>query len=83
MKKVLSSIALSLCAVVALAQPKYEVRAVWLTTNGGLDWPKGETSVSQQKTDLCEILDKLEEANFNTIIFQALCKVIICFRKIW
>lgn len=74
MRKVLSSIALSLCTVAALAQPKYEVRAVWLTTNGGLDWPKGETSVSQQKADLCEILDKLEDANFNTIIFQAQVK---------
>ena len=74
MKKILLTIAVSMCVIAAFAQPKQEVRAVWLTTNGGLDWPKGETSVSQQKTDLCEILDKLEAANFNTIIFQAQVK---------
>lgn len=74
MKKILIAITFSMCAMVAMAQPKHEVRAVWLTTNGGIDWPKGETSVSQQKADLCEILDKLEDANFNTIIFQAQVK---------
>lgn len=56
------------------AQPKQEVRAVWLTTNGGLDWPKGEYDEATQKTNLCAILDKLAAANFNTIIFQAQVK---------
>ena len=74
MKKIISFVVIGLFSIVALAQPKYEVRAVWLTTNGGLDWPKGETSISQQKSNLCEILDKLEDANFNTIIFQAQVK---------
>ena len=56
------------------AQPKYEVRAVWLTTNSGLDWPKGVYDETTQKENLCEILDKLADANFNTIIFQAQVK---------
>ena len=56
------------------AQPKYEVRAVWLTTNSGLDWPKGVYDEATQKENLCEILDKLADANFNTIIFQAQVK---------
>lgn len=54
-----------------MAQPKAEIRAVWLTTNGGSDWPKGEYSVSAQKQNLIEILDRLKEANFNTVVFQA------------
>ena len=74
MKKILL---LSITLVSALsisAQPKYEVRAVWLTTNSGLDWPKGVYDETTQKENLCEILDKLADANFNTIIFQAQVK---------
>lgn len=54
--------------------PKYEVRAVWLTTIGGLDWPHSyaqtETSIKKQKKELIDILDKLKKANINTILFQ-------------
>ena len=39
LKRILSIILL-FCALSIAAQPKYEVRAVWLTTLGGLDWPK-------------------------------------------
>lgn len=56
------------------AQPKSEVRAVWLTTNSGLDWPKAKYNESDQKKSLEEILDKLEAANFNTIVFQVQVK---------
>lgn len=56
------------------AQPKHEVRAVWLTTNSGSDWPKGEYDETAQKELLIEILDRLADANFNTIIFQAQVK---------
>ena len=53
---------------------KYEIRATWLTTLGGMDWPKskaqGNQSVDKQKKELCDILDQLKEANFNTILFQ-------------
>ncbi len=54
--------------------PKHEVRAVWLTTIMGLDWPKTKaTSASgreQQKQELCEILDRMQACHINTIVLQ-------------
>ncbi|WP_313382285.1 family 10 glycosylhydrolase [Proteiniphilum saccharofermentans] len=50
--------------------PATEVRAVWLTTNYGLDWPRNRTSVETQKKELTGILDSLKRYNFNTVIFQ-------------
>lgn len=69
-------IILLLCAVLSLnAQPRQELRAVWLTTLEGLDWPstKGTSAAIErrQKQELCEILDKLKRANVNTVLFQA------------
>lgn len=56
------------------SQPKYETRAVWLTTIGGLDWPhsysQSPRSEEKQKRELTEILDKLAAANINTILLQ-------------
>lgn len=49
--------------------PKREVRAVWLTTASGLDWPKSRNPASQQK-ELRTILRHLHAAHFNTIFFQ-------------
>lgn len=64
----------SICIAVS-AQPKQELRAVWLTTLEGLDWPstKGtSTAVEQkQKQELCHILDLLKRANVNTVLYQA------------
>lgn len=54
--------------------PKYEVRAVWLTTIGGIDWPhsyaQSERSVEKQKEELRAILDRLQKANINTVLLQ-------------
>ena len=54
--------------------PKYEVRAVWLTTIGGIDWPhsyaQSERSAKKQKEELRAILDRLQKANINTILLQ-------------
>ncbi|GHV13365.1 hypothetical protein FACS1894169_00300 [Bacteroidia bacterium] len=50
--------------------PATEVRAVWLTTNWGLDWPAQGTSVTAQKEELERILDVLKRENFNTVLFQ-------------
>ena len=50
--------------------PAVEVRAVWLTTNYGLDWPLNRTSDVAQKKELIDILDNLKKHNFNTILFQ-------------
>ncbi len=53
--------------------PKAEVRAVWLTTNGALDWPS-TYNVTKQKKELTDMLDRLAQANFNTILFQVQAK---------
>ena len=51
------------------AQPKEEVRAVWLTTAFGLDWPKSHDK-EIQKEEIINILDELKDANFNTVMLQ-------------
>lgn len=48
-----------------------EVRAVWITTNYGLDWPRNRTNQEVQKRELIAILDSLQKHNFNTVLFQA------------
>lgn len=54
--------------------PKYEVRAVWLTTIGGIDWPhsyaQSERSAEKQKEELRATLDRLQKANINTVLLQ-------------
>ena len=56
------------------AQPKIEIRAVWLTVNFGLDWPdkpfKNKYDIEQQKNDLTRILDSLKAINMNMVFFQ-------------
>ena len=73
LKRILSIILL-FCALSIAAQPKYEVRAVWLTTLGGLDWPKSYAhdgmGIQRQQEDLCHILDQLQAINVNTVLFQ-------------
>ncbi len=67
-----------LMAVLAMSAqtiyPKHEVRAVWLTTIGGLDWPhnysNGGASAERQKEELRQILNKLQKANVNTVLLQ-------------
>lgn len=55
--------------------PRQEVRAVWLTTLSGLDWPgrpqAGPEGAARQKAELCAILDRLQAAGLNTVLFQA------------
>lgn len=56
------------------SQPKYEIRATWLTTLGGLDWPSQKATspkgIELQKQELCKTLDALKRANFNTVLLQ-------------
>ena len=60
------------------ASPKFEMRAVWLTTNWGLDWPsqpaRTYTDMLQQQAELCNLLDEVASLGFNTIFFQARIK---------
>lgn len=68
-------IAAQLCALLpdAVAQhsPR-EVRAVWLTTLLGLDWPDAALrgNAAAQKQALRAILDDLREKKYNTVFFQ-------------
>ena len=63
--------------------PKRDVRATWISTVWGLDWPSStvpaatgtneaarETARNSQKSGLITILNKLQAANFNTVFFQ-------------
>lgn len=53
---------------------KTEMRAVWLATIYGLDWPKTQAKTAaaevQQQRELETILDGLVEAGFNTVFLQ-------------
>lgn len=65
------------CAVQAqqIGAPKYEYRAVWLTTIENLDWPKtlvkSSADIVRQQQELCSVLDSLKELNVNTVLLQA------------
>ena len=54
--------------------PLRETRAVWLTTIGGIDWPRtyahSRATMLRQQEELCNILDQLQKANINTILLQ-------------
>ncbi|WP_372947227.1 family 10 glycosylhydrolase [Mariniphaga sp.] len=57
--------------------PKREMRASWLTTVWGLDWPKtkiptggGNLYINQQKDQLIRILDSMQLAGMNAVFFQ-------------
>ena len=56
------------------AQPKHEIRTTWLTTLGGMDWPRNKATsaegIRRQQQELCDILDRLKEVNFNTVMMQ-------------
>lgn len=51
---------------------KREMRGVWIATVANIDWPsqKGGSTL-QQRNELLDMLDELEKANINTLIFQA------------
>lgn len=77
----------SLISVVALAvePPKREIRAVWLTTIYGLDWPHkpatNERERLAQQRALTDILDRLADANFNTVFIQARLRGDVIYRS--
>ena len=54
--------------------PKYEYRAVWLTTIENLDWPhtqvKTPADVERQKGELVVLLDSLQAMHINTVLLQ-------------
>lgn len=54
--------------------PKREVRAVWLTTLGGLDWPRTKATSHErmilQQQELCDKLDRLRTIGINLVYLQ-------------
>ena len=74
-KFILSLLLLATSFLSLSAQPKREVRAVWLTTIGGLDWPHNYArqglAIERQQQELRTILDKLQKAGVNTVLLQA------------
>ena len=74
MKKYLCNVLFLCFSLMLCAQPKHEVRAVWLTTLGGMDWPSTYAhdgmGISLQQQQLCQILDRLKAINVNTVLFQ-------------
>ncbi|MCD7714501.1 MAG: family 10 glycosylhydrolase [Prevotella sp.] len=64
--------------------PKREARAVWLTTIGGLDWPhtysRGNSSeIALQKRELTDILDRLQRAGTNIVLFQTRIRATVVY----
>ena len=75
MKRIIS-ILLYMAVLLPLAAqpPKHEVRAAWITAVYGLDWPHKPATTEAgrmvQQRDVCDILDRLQDANFNTVFLQ-------------
>lgn len=53
-----------------LQYPSKEMRAVWVTTAWGLDWPLGDYNETSQKQKYIQYLEKCQELKINTIFFQ-------------
>ncbi len=78
MSRFFTLIILSLSALYLQAStpaPKYEMRAVWLTTNWGLDWPSAPArnlrEAEKQQIELSQLLDHVASIGINTVFFQA------------
>ena len=70
MKKIILLFLSLLAAAMLIAQPKQEIRAVWLATNPyALDWPKSVVERSQKdhlegvRSGTADILDPLSKRN--------------------
>ena len=60
-----------------------EVRAVWLTTLQGLDWPSRpaatDDAARRQRDELCRQLDKLQAAGINVVLFQTRLRATVAY----
>ncbi len=72
MKKTLLFIALLFLQTTAFSQGvKREMRAAWISTVYGIDWPKATDPAATQKTKLAGLLTSLKANGINTVYFQA------------
>ena len=80
MKRTLILIYVLIACIMTEAQPvatpslNDEIRAVWLTTIGGIDWPRtyatSPATIEQQKWELTRMLDRLKLIRINTVLLQ-------------
>ena len=80
MKRTLILIYVLIACIMTEAQPvatpslNDEIRAVWLTTIGGIDWPRtyatSPATIEQQKRELTHMLDRLKLIRINTVLLQ-------------
>lgn len=80
MKRTLILIYVLIACIMTEAQPvatpslNDEIRAVWLTTIGGIDWPRtyatSPATIEQQKRELTRMLDRLKQIRINTVLLQ-------------
>ena len=74
MKKIALFIIFLCMTVIGMAQPKWEIRAVWLTTIGGIDWPSTYAhdgmGIAEQQKQLTDMLDRLKAVGINTVLLQ-------------
>ena len=55
--------------ITAFKIPKKEMRAAWIATVWGIDWPTSKEMNAQQK-QYTDLLDRLKELKFNTVFVQ-------------
>lgn len=57
--------------LISQVSPKHEMRALWVATVGNIDWPsKSDLSTVEQKKEMTDLLDLMEECNLNTVVLQ-------------
>mgnify|MGYP003575151794 CR=1 FL=1 len=71
MKRILLVAFLLLSQISAFSQnPKTEMRAAWISTVYGIDWPRAADNAATQQSKLKTILDGLKASGINTVYFQ-------------
>ncbi len=70
MKKIVCILCCFVLILPLSAQRKREMRAAWIATVVGIDWPPTTDDVLAQRQSMLNILDSLQALNFNAVVFQ-------------
>ncbi|MDR1682557.1 MAG: family 10 glycosylhydrolase [Candidatus Symbiothrix sp.] len=75
MKHFFISVFLIISSLITFSQsPKEEIRAAWIATNYGLDWPSkpysNSNEINDQQDEIIDMIDQLSRANFNMVFIQ-------------
>ncbi|MCH5596821.1 glycoside hydrolase family 10 protein [Niabella ginsengisoli] len=54
----------------AMLLPKKQMRATWMATVFGLDWPQGDYNTTSQKQQYIAYLEKFKQLNMNAVFVQ-------------